>query len=352
MEKAKYLLGSSIVGLAKSLQMTGILSRATVFHPPSKAGYLFHEYFDEDYEAAYEFVLVTSTGKTISVVLPPFVSVQAYKLHEMRRGVEFTVPLIYLQNQSYSQEKLIIFSHGNSSDLGDNYIFLLELMSFYECNVLAYDYTGYGLAGNKPTETTINRDLECVLAFATQRLGIPASGILLWGFSLGAAPSVEIATKYKGIGGLILQSPLASLVSFLHAEEGNVSENQTDMFSIISKIGNVDSPICIVHGKEDRIIPIKHSHMLCERYEQVKGQSLFFNAVDGAKHNDLSILLVSPGEVFDWVFTRVQEMLSKQGTTNSNEEDSHLRKIYEGLRVSPDNETRLLSNDVLAGYEY
>ena len=44
---------------------------------------------------------------------------------------------------------LVIFSHGNASDLGDVYFFGERLAQLYDVDFLAYDYTGYGMGKGK-----------------------------------------------------------------------------------------------------------------------------------------------------------------------------------------------------------
>lgn len=44
---------------------------------------------------------------------------------------------------------MIIFSHGNASDLGDVYFFGEGLVVNYDVDFLSYDYTGYGLGKGK-----------------------------------------------------------------------------------------------------------------------------------------------------------------------------------------------------------
>ena len=57
-------------------------------------------------------------------------------------------------------------------------------------SVVAYDYTGYGLSPNKPSEENVYKDIEGVLSFMVSFLNYPtrqdySSGILsrLWSHS-------------------------------------------------------------------------------------------------------------------------------------------------------------------------
>ena len=63
---------------------------------------------------------------------------------------------------------------------------LRELSDVLHVNILAYDYTGYGLNENKPSEEDCFADIEAAFDYAIDILGIPEKEIVLWGRSLGS----------------------------------------------------------------------------------------------------------------------------------------------------------------------
>lgn len=67
---------------------------------------------------------------------------------------------------------MVIYSHGNASDLGDVYFFAEKLSALYTLDILIYDYTGYGIGKGKYdiTEQKIYDDLQSLIAFAVNRL--------------------------------------------------------------------------------------------------------------------------------------------------------------------------------------
>lgn len=54
-----------------------------------------------------------------------------------------------IDEPTYTEFKLlVIFSHGNASDLGDVYFFGEKIATSYDVDFLGYDYTGYGMGRN------------------------------------------------------------------------------------------------------------------------------------------------------------------------------------------------------------
>lgn len=54
----------------------------------------------------------------------------------------------------------ILFSHGNAVDLGQMCSFFVGLSSRINCNVLGYDYSGYGASTGRPSEKNMYADIQ------------------------------------------------------------------------------------------------------------------------------------------------------------------------------------------------
>ena len=86
-------------------------------------------------------------------------------------------------------------------------------------NVICYDYTGYGIAGHKPSEKNTYFDLESVISFAIYKLGYEYTKITLIGFSVGSGPTVEMAYRHKWIPRVVLFAPLASCAHIMEKKD-------------------------------------------------------------------------------------------------------------------------------------
>ena len=75
----------------------------------------------------------------------------------------------------------MIFSHGNSTDIGRMFEFFLEFSKVLKISIFAYEYTGYGILrnGNIPTDHMVLDDIQAAYAYVTTQLNYPWNKILL-----------------------------------------------------------------------------------------------------------------------------------------------------------------------------
>ena len=174
--------------------------------------------------------------------------------------------------------------------------------SSLKLDVLSYDYAGYGISPRTPSEEMTYEDLETVLSYAVTVLGYQLWEIYLWGFSLGTGPTVEIAKKYSTIGGVILNSPLASCLAWLDnsPEKPFTGYKGTDFFSNITKINDIQTKILIIHGESDRIIPCSHSKSLYQKLKTMRKSvdkstsNEWLILIPEADHNDIPFIIANP----------------------------------------------------------
>lgn len=144
----------------------------------------------------------------------------------------------------------------------------------------AYDYPGYGHSEGSPTEEGCNRNIKAAWQHLTNELGIDPSDIIIAGQSVGSGPSVWLAENVDEAG-LILLSPFTSI--YRVAVKYPIYPN--DKFTNIKRIANIASPLLIIHGTKDKVIPYKHSKQLIEKHPGPKK----LVTLQGSGHNDMFI---------------------------------------------------------------
>ncbi|HYC70559.1 MAG TPA: alpha/beta hydrolase [Opitutaceae bacterium] len=171
----------------------------------------------------------------------------------------------------------LLWFYGNGEDLGALEAYVTEWVR-RGFAVMAVDYRGYGRSGGEPTEAAAYADAALALDWLKNEKGVPASRIVLMGYSLGSGPAVELATREK-VAGLILIAPLVSAYRVMT----NVPLLPGDKFVNVRKIPRIRCPVLILHGTVDRTVPFWHGKKLFELAPEPK-RHLW---VEGAGHGDL-----------------------------------------------------------------
>jgi fermentation-respiration switch protein FrsA (DUF1100 family) len=174
----------------------------------------------------------------------------------------------------------ILYSHGNAEDLG-HVRPVLETIRRAGFAVFAYDYRGYGLSAGTPSEAATYRDIDAAWTHLTERLGVPPRRVILLGRSVGAGPSVDLATRVP-VGGLVLESAFVTAFRVLT----RVPLLPFDKYRNIDKIIRVACPVLVIHGTADEVVPLWHGQRLFQAAREPK-RALW---VDGAGHNDLMLV--------------------------------------------------------------
>jgi len=185
------------------------------------------------------------------------------------------ISAVYLPNPTATYT--ILFSHGNGSDLGMSRP-TLELIQAIGFTVFAYDYQGYGTSQGTPSEHNTYQDIDAAYTYLTTMLQTPAHRIVLYGFSVGSGPSIELAMR-RQVAGIILEGAFTS--AFRVATYFPIL--MFDRFNNISKIKSINCPILFIHGTADSIIPLHQGKTLYEHANQPK----WFIEIPGADHNNL-----------------------------------------------------------------
>ena len=176
---------------------------------------------------------------------------------------------------------VVLFSHGNAGNMADRLesVALLRDLGF---DVLVYDYGGYGESEGNPSETRCYADARTMWRYLTDEREIPPSRIVLFGRSLGAAVTCQLATEVDPAG-VVLESAYRSVPAMAQRLyrifPGKLLARH--VFDNESKIGAISSPLLFVHSPQDEIIPYAHGRRL---YETATGPKSFLEIHGG--HND------------------------------------------------------------------
>ena len=192
----------------------------------------------------------------------------------------------YIPGEIEAENATWIWFHGNGGNIGHRVDELAMLHHRLGVNLFIFDYQGYGQSQGQPTEQGTYQDARAALEYVSNRTGVDAQKIVYFGRSLGAAVAVELATE-KPPSGLILVSSFSSVsdmarLAFPYLPVGWLLK---DRYDSISRIRAVHTPLLIIHGDQDDMVPVGQGRALFEAANQPKT----FLVLPGAAHNDTHI---------------------------------------------------------------
>jgi hypothetical protein len=171
----------------------------------------------------------------------------------------------------------LLYSHGNAEDLGQ----ALELYQTWRgmgFGVMAYDYPGYGESAGTPSEASCKRAIHTAWKHL-RGLGVPAKSIVIVGRSVGGGPSTWLAAGEKPAG-LVLIAPFTSVFRVAFP----FPLFPRDRFQNLKLICEMDTPLLVIHGENDEVIPVSHGRTLVSASAAV---DKVFISISDAGHNDL-----------------------------------------------------------------
>lgn len=107
----------------------------------------------------------------------------------------------------------VLYLHGQAGNMGDSVDELAALHGL-GVSVLAFDYRGFGQSQFvRPSEANLREDADWALNYLTGTRHVAAETILVDGKELGANLALEVGAAHGEVGGVVLDSPLASPVN-------------------------------------------------------------------------------------------------------------------------------------------
>jgi fermentation-respiration switch protein FrsA (DUF1100 family) len=158
----------------------------------------------------------------------------------------------------------VIYFHGNDANIATRLNILhYEQLARLGLNVMAPEYRGYAGLEGIPSEPGLARDARDAYDYLRQRLRVDPRQIVIYGWSLGSAVAVTLASQVDEAA-VVLEGAPASIV--------DIGSQRYPFFPIrflirnpfesIARISRVGSPTLFLHSPEDAIIPIAEGRRL------------------------------------------------------------------------------------------
>ena len=177
--------------------------------------------------------------------------------------------LSWFHKKNTKKYKTILFLHGNAGSL-ENRIHKINHFKDININFLIIAWRGFSGNKGKPTEEGLYEDARSAIRWL-QLNDIEEKNIIIYGESLGTGVATEIAQN-RNFAGIILESPFTSMIDTGKKNYPYLPVRLLlkDKYESDKKIKNIKSPVLIMHGKVDNIVPFYMGEKMYELANEPK----------------------------------------------------------------------------------
>ncbi len=279
------LAAYSLVLVSSCIDLDSIIS-LVVFYPTRTEEYLLGEYKEGEF------------SEEVNPLFPDSSITGNYEMHSFT-GKAGSIYAYYLHHAP-TPGTTIFYCHGNTHSI-DNYWPRAKLLYQTGSDVFLFDYRGFGMSEGKITETGMIADSRRALDYLINTLGVAKNQILLYGYSLGSVPAVDVAANSDMATalGLVLEAPVGSAelylqdATYLSIPADMISEYRLDN---ISTIKTVTLPLLWMHGDIDDVNRMAaHGQAV---YDASPATIKFSKIVPGAGHTDIPLIIGSDFSIY------------------------------------------------------
>ena len=168
-----------------------------------------------------------------------------------RDGIDL---LGWYHEKNLKEFKTLLFFHGNAGSL-ENRIHKLNRFGEMKINFLIIAWRGFSGNKGKPSEKGLYEDGQSAIQWLLEK-GLNEKDIIIYGESLGTGIATHLSQN-KDFAGVILETPFTSMVDAAKTFYPYIPVNLLlkDKFKNEDKVKNINSPILIMHGEVDQIVP-------------------------------------------------------------------------------------------------
>ena len=199
----------------------------------------------------------------------------------------------YVSQEDPKSAPTVLYLHGARWNLNGS-VFRMSRWVDLGFNVLAVDYRGFGKSTELlPSEETAYADARVALDELKRREPDPARRFI-YGHSLGGALAIDLAAgplqeAENEVGVIIIESTFTSIPAVVRATKygwvPGIELAVTQPFDSATKISKVRTPLLIIHGTADGIVP--HA-MADELFAAAASKVKKVIKIDGGTHSGAS----------------------------------------------------------------
>jgi pimeloyl-ACP methyl ester carboxylesterase len=175
--------------------------------------------------------------------------------------------------------KMVIFYHGNTGNIPYK-IDKLSVLDDLGYGYLIPSWRGFGKSEGKPSKEGIYNDARAAVEFLNSEGYDVAKDVILVGESLGSGVAVKMASEHKFLA-MFLITPYDSMANVANFHYPFLPARLLikDNYNAIDHIEQVDIPMLIIHGDDDKTIPDELSASLFAKAQMEQKKRIIYKDI-------------------------------------------------------------------------
>ena len=189
-----------------------------------------------------------------------WIELKSFKIKKKRKSVQcFHIK----NNNSKNISNIILFSQSQKSNFGTILPFLLDLSSFFKTSIITYEYS------NCTNETKVIEDCQLVYDYLSALDSI--NTISMIGISVGTFANFSALnrTNQKVIDIVAISPTWVFSSTSLKTSSNESNQNKKKINETFEIINQLEIPVFIIHGKEDKYVKYLLSLSLTRRIKKI-----------------------------------------------------------------------------------
>ncbi|MDP3521466.1 MAG: alpha/beta fold hydrolase [Hydrogenophaga sp.] len=178
---------------------------------------------------------------------------------------------------------ILLYLHGARWNVTGS-AFRMQRMQELGFSVLGIDYRGFGKStADLPSETMAYEDARAAWDWLGKTY--PGRPRYIFGHSLGGAIAIELAAQVGDEAGTLVEGTFTSIPDVVSSFKWGwlpVTPFITQRFEAVKRVAGIGSPLLVVHGGADRLIPPTLGQRL---FDAATGKKAFVLVEGGSHHN-------------------------------------------------------------------
>ncbi len=187
----------------------------------------------------------------------------------------------FIHNSDNNKSNLLLYFGANAEEVS---LIIPKMAKFQNWSVALINYRGYGKSDGIPNEQLLFSDSLEIYDYFSSREDVNKSNIIVMGRSIGTGVATYLSEK-RDAAATVLVSPFDSLSSVIKEKCPVLPVNLIlkNKFDSLSRAPLIKSPLLIITGTEDKLIPVVHSKKLGDSW----GGEVTYKSIIGEGHNSI-----------------------------------------------------------------